>query len=130
MDQQDKFECELEADDLKKFGPNSWLVRPCEWYKQEYSDCKCKYQHMPFYFTDFVFLIIFNFLSLLFLLSLTLSLSLNLLALRGRIHQYFVHGKTNICDDWRDDFYNCKLFRKTKEPQYVVSLHRDCHQCQ
>lgn len=39
---EDRFECELEGHELRNYGPNSWMVRPCEWYLQEYKDCKCK----------------------------------------------------------------------------------------
>lgn len=37
----DQFECEVDFSQLKDYGPNAWMVRPCHWYKQEYTDCKC-----------------------------------------------------------------------------------------
>ncbi len=43
-------------------------------------------------------------------------------AIRGRIHQYFVSGAYDNCDAWRDDHYNCSMFRKTKNPDLLVSV--------
>jgi len=34
-------ESEVDFNSDKNYGINAWLVRPCEWYKQEYKDCKC-----------------------------------------------------------------------------------------
>lgn len=39
----DKFECEINMDELSEYGPLSWMVRPCEWYYEEYKDCTCMY---------------------------------------------------------------------------------------
>lgn len=25
----------------KDYPKNAWIVRPCQWYRQEYNDCKC-----------------------------------------------------------------------------------------
>ena len=44
-------------------------------------------------------------------------------AIRGRIHQYFVGpGAYDNCDGWRDDHYNCSMFRKNKSPDLLVSV--------
>ncbi|KAG8194767.1 hypothetical protein JTE90_026407 [Oedothorax gibbosus] len=62
-----------ENDDL----PNdAWKIRPCEWYKEEYKDCK---------------------------------------GFRARFHQYFIHGETVDCSQWKIDFDNCMQFRKKKD---------------
>lgn len=67
MSGEDQFECELGVDDSEKFGPLYWMVRPCEWYKQEYSDCKCTIvSHLqPFFFKflDLLLLIFFLYFS-------------------------------------------------------------------
>lgn len=46
---EDRFECELNGNELEKYGPYSWMVRPCEWYLQEYKDCKCKSNFIYFF---------------------------------------------------------------------------------
>ena len=32
-------------------------------------------------------------------------------SLRARFHQYFVHGETVDCSQWKKDYENCQLFR-------------------
>ncbi|KAH7640424.1 synaptic plasticity regulator PANTS [Dermatophagoides farinae] len=80
---EDRFECELNGNELEKYGPYSWMVRPCEWYLQEYKDCK---------------------------------------SIRARLHQYFISGTIDNCDDWRDDYHNCYQFRNNKNPIYLNRL--------
>lgn len=82
---EDKFECEVDFSESHNFGHLSWMVRPCEWYLQEYTDCK---------------------------------------SIRGRIHQYFVgsDGSYDNCDGWRDDHYNCSMFRKNQSPDLLNRL--------
>ncbi|KAF7491519.1 UPF0545 protein C22orf39 -like protein [Sarcoptes scabiei] len=83
MSGEDQFECELGVDDSEKFGPLYWMVRPCEWYKQEYSDCK---------------------------------------SIRARVHQYFINGHTDSCEDWQNDYNNCFQYRKTKDPILIRKI--------
>lgn len=40
---EDEFRCELDFGSSEDFGPLSWMVRPCEWYQQEYQDCRCEF---------------------------------------------------------------------------------------
>lgn len=53
--------------------PKAWLVRPCEWYKDEYKECS---------------------------------------SFRGKVHQYFIFGKTLDCSQWKEDYNNCLIVRK------------------
>lgn len=97
---EDDFQSELEVSDWTKYGQFSWLVRPCEWYLQEYRDCKCKFLVAKL----MKFQIEFSFFT----------------AIRARVHQYFIHGHVIDCDQWRDDYFDCAQFRKTKDVNVLV----------
>lgn len=36
-------------------------------------------------------------------------------SIRGKFHQYFVHGTTLDCSQWQQDYDNCMLWRKKKD---------------
>ena len=40
---EDDFQCEVDVSNFDEYGPMVWLIRPCEWYKEEYKDCKCEH---------------------------------------------------------------------------------------
>ncbi|KAI2795987.1 hypothetical protein BLOT_016262 [Blomia tropicalis] len=84
-DKEDRFRCEIDFSEIEasNYNPLAWLIRPCEWYQQEYRDC---------------------------------------ISIRARVHQYFIFGKIDSCDSWRDDYYNCNNFRKTKDPNLMNKL--------
>jgi len=37
---------------------------------------------------------------------------------KGRFHQYFIHGYTLDCSQWETDYQNCLLFRQSRDPKY------------
>ena len=43
-DKEDRFRCEIDFSEIEasNYNPLAWLIRPCEWYQQEYRDCICK----------------------------------------------------------------------------------------
>ena len=98
----DRFECEIDFSQLSSYGPLAWMVRPCEWYLQEYRDCKCK--------------------KVFFKITLECKI-LQFVAIRARVHQYFITGSYSSCDDWRDDYYSCSKFRKSNDLNALVLSH-------
>jgi hypothetical protein len=40
-DENDLPKSEVNFDLNKDYPKNAWIVRTCEWYRQEYNDCKC-----------------------------------------------------------------------------------------
>jgi hypothetical protein len=41
VDENDLPKSEVNFDLNTDYPKNAWIVRPCEWYRQEYNDCKC-----------------------------------------------------------------------------------------
>ena len=78
----DEFQSEALRDStLLKSNPKAWLVRPCNWYKDEYKECSSSH---------------------------------------GKLHQYFIFGKTLDCSQWKTDYDNCMKIRK--DPTDVETL--------
>uniref|UniRef100_A0A0P4WPV0 Synaptic plasticity regulator PANTS n=1 Tax=Scylla olivacea TaxID=85551 RepID=A0A0P4WPV0_SCYOL len=74
---------EANLDDLKSLPSFSWLVRPCEYYKEEYSDCS---------------------------------------SIKAKFHQYFIHGETRDCSQWKVDYNQCLKFRNQKDMEALSSV--------
>lgn len=66
-----------------KILANSWMVRPCEAYKDEHTECT---------------------------------------SMKGKFHQYFIHGETLDCSQWVKDYENCMEFRMTKEQAPLAAV--------
>ncbi|XP_045603386.1 synaptic plasticity regulator PANTS isoform X2 [Procambarus clarkii] len=76
-------ESEVHVDELQSLPPLSWLVRPCEHYKEEYNDCT---------------------------------------SIKAKFHQYFIHGETQDCSQWKADYNQCIQYRKHKDLESLTSL--------
>lgn len=64
-------------------GLKIFQVRPCEEYKEEYSDCR---------------------------------------SIKAKFHQYFIHGETKDCTQWKTDYDKCLLYRKQKDVEALVRI--------
>ena len=51
--------------------PNSWMLRECSVYKDEYKGCS---------------------------------------GIKGKLHSYYVTGKVDQCEDWKQNYADCKLW--------------------
>ncbi|XP_042224362.1 UPF0545 protein C22orf39 homolog isoform X2 [Homarus americanus] len=58
-------------------------VRPCERYKEEYSDCT---------------------------------------SIKAKFHQYFIHGETKDCSQWKTDYNHCLNYRNKKDIESLTSV--------
>ncbi|KAK3876253.1 hypothetical protein Pcinc_018940 [Petrolisthes cinctipes] len=76
-------ENEVSLEDLPSLPNLSWLVRPCEQYKEEYGDCR---------------------------------------SIKAKFHQYFIHGESRDCTQWKTDYDNCLLYRNKKDLEALVSV--------
>ncbi|GAB6024213.1 hypothetical protein CHUAL_008912 [Chamberlinius hualienensis] len=43
---------------------------------------------------------------------------------KSRFHQYFIHGKTVDCDEWKKDFDNCMFWRQTQQLPFLEKVIR------
>ncbi|XP_064460907.1 synaptic plasticity regulator PANTS-like [Ornithodoros turicata] len=73
----------FEKADSTELPRDSWMVRPCEWYVEEYADCK---------------------------------------SIKARFHQYFIFGHTIDCSQWKTDYDNCMLWRKSSDIEALKSV--------
>uniref|UniRef100_T1JLU5 Synaptic plasticity regulator PANTS n=1 Tax=Strigamia maritima TaxID=126957 RepID=T1JLU5_STRMM len=73
----------FEESHIEDLPQNAWLVRPCEVYSDEYSDCK---------------------------------------SFKARFHQYFIHGETTDCSQWKKDHENCMDWRKNRNADSLKSV--------
>ncbi|XP_072943445.1 synaptic plasticity regulator PANTS [Epargyreus clarus] len=62
---------------------DTWVIRECETYKDEYKEC-----------TSF----------------------------KGRFHQYFIHGESIDCNQWKKDYDNCCKWEDSKDTKAGEAL--------
>ncbi|PSN39173.1 hypothetical protein C0J52_20383 [Blattella germanica] len=60
-----------------------WMVRPCDLYKEEYSDCT---------------------------------------SIKARFHQYFIHGESVDCSQWKRDYDNCVRWENNKNSKALNNV--------
>ncbi|KAK7075112.1 hypothetical protein SK128_023284 [Halocaridina rubra] len=76
-------ESEVPFEQLDSLPKWSWLVKPCERYKEELSECR---------------------------------------SIKRKFHQYYIHGETKDCSQWKADYKNCLDYRKNKNIDALSSV--------